>query len=442
MRIRADIREQGSDTPVDFIPQGPLFLQFFTEQAIFFTHLGNQILRGVQLHIFIAQGLYFLQKTRDAEFEAIEKFHAANLYSLGSDDKMSGATSRPGSAFFLPANFAGNEGYYARPRHGELDSWPEIQHNARLNTLRALSPRGASMFFGWEEGFDYVGHLMRPPSEHDSILIQATVGCSHNRCSFCSAYRDKRLFRIKDPSIISKDLEYAKRHCRHMNRVFLMDGDALIIPQKRLVWILEQIREHLPWVTRVGLYANAKGVRMKSDEELRILRELGLGIAYLGVESGDDVTLRRINKGADSATLIDQGKRLEAAGIAASITVLLGIAGPERSLEHARETGRVLTAMNPSYVGALSVIVTPGTPLHDEMQRGEFQVPGPYDILRELREMVRCTELSHGLFMSNHASNYLPLKIQYPGGKEGALRAIDGALDGQISLRPERYRAL
>ena len=296
------------------------------------------------------------------------------------------------------------------------------------------------MFFG--EGFDYVGYVMRPPSEHDSILIQVAIGCSHNRCTFCNAYRDKTLFQIKDKAIILKDLAYAARNCRHMPRVFLMDGDALILPQKHLVWILEQIREQLPWVTRVGLYANAKSIRMKSDEELRVLRELGLGIAYLGVESGDDVTLRRIHKGSDAATLIDQGKRLEAAGIAASITVLLGIAGPQRSLEHARETGRVLTAMDPSYVGALSVMVAPGTPLHDELERGEFQVPGPYDVLRELREMVEHTDLSRGMFMSNHASNYLPLRVVYPEGKAGALRAIDAALNGQINLRPEWYRAL
>lgn len=297
------------------------------------------------------------------------------------------------------------------------------------------------MFFN-EEGFDYVGHLMRPPSEHDSILIQATIGCSHNKCTFCGAYRDKRLFGIKDESILLKDIEYASRRCRHMTRVFLMDGDAMIIPQKRLVWTLERIRETLPWVTRVGLYANAKSLKMKSDEDLRRLRELGLGIAYLGVESGDDETLRRINKGADSATLIEQGKRLEAAGIAASITVLLGIAGPERSMEHARATGRVLSAMDPSYVGALSVMVDPGTPLAEEMRRGDFVLPGPEGILRELREMVEHTDLSKGLFMSNHASNYLPLRIAYPGGKEGALRSIDAALDGKINLRPDWYRAL
>lgn len=298
------------------------------------------------------------------------------------------------------------------------------------------------VFFDSEEGFHYVGPLMRPPSEHDSILIQATIGCSHNKCTFCGAYRDKKLFSIKDEAIILKDLAYAARRCRHMDRVFLMDGDALIIPQKRLVWILERIREYLPWVTRVGLFGNAKSIGMKSDDDLRRLRELGLGIVYLGVESGDDETLRRIRKGADSAKLIEQGKRLKAAGITTSITVLVGIASPGRSLEHARETGRVLSAIDPDYVGALSVIVTPGTPLADELASGAFVVSEPEQVLRELREMVAHTELSRGFFMSNHASNYLPLRIRYPEGKESALRAIDAALAGQINLRPEWYRAL
>ena len=130
------------------------------------------------------------------------------------------------------------------------------------------------------EGFDYQGNLMRPPSEHDSILIQATVGCSHNKCAFCNAYRDKRPFIIKPQETILRDLAFASKYCRRQSRVFLMDGDALIIPQKRLVWTLEQIREKLPWVTRVGLYANGKSIRAKSDADLRELASLGLGIAY------------------------------------------------------------------------------------------------------------------------------------------------------------------
>lgn len=297
-------------------------------------------------------------------------------------------------------------------------------------------------FFDEDEGFDYQGNLMRPPSEADSILIQATLGCSHNKCAFCNAYRDKRLFAIKPRETILRDLAFAARCCRRQTRVFLMDGDALIMPQKRLVWTLEQIREKLPWVTRVGLYANGKSVRSKSDAELRELAALGLGIAYFGVESGDDETLRRIRKGSTAEQLIREGRRLEDAGIANSVTVLLGIAGTERSLEHARATGRVLTAMDPSYVGALSVIVMPGTELAREQDAGTFTLPAPLDLLRELHEMVEYTDLSHGLFRANHASNYLPLKITYPDGKAAGLKTIEAALAGEIRLKPEWFRAL
>ncbi len=298
-------------------------------------------------------------------------------------------------------------------------------------------------FSDWEsEGFDYQGDIMRPPSEHDSILIQATVGCSHNKCAFCNAYRDKRPFVIKPQETLLKDFAFAAKYCRRQSRVFLMDGDALIIPQKRLVWILEQIREKLPWVTRVGLYANGKSIRMKSDADLRELARLGLGIAYLGVESGDNVTLKRICKGSTAEQLIQEGRRLEDAGIAASVTVLLGIAGRERSHIHAQETGRVLTAMDPSYVGALSVIVMPDTPLAAQQVRGEFVMPSPHELLYELRKMVVHTDLSHGLFRANHASNYLPLKISYPGGKDAGLRTIDAAIQGKIDLKPEWYRVL
>lgn len=297
-------------------------------------------------------------------------------------------------------------------------------------------------FFDDEDGFDYQGNLMRPPSEADSILIQATVGCSHNKCSFCNAYKDKPLFKIKPEETILHDLAFAAKHCRRQTRLFLMDGDALIMPQKRLVWTLERIRDYLPWITRVGIYANGKGVRSKSDADLRQLADLGLKIAYLGLESGDDQTLKRIHKGSTADQLITAGRRLEDAGIANSVTVLLGIAGKERSLEHARATGKVLTAMNPSYVGALSVLVMPGTELAQELADGRFVPLDATELLTELREMILATNMNRGLFMANHASNYLPLKIIFPDGKADAIHAIDAALAGKIPLKPEWFRML
>lgn len=291
------------------------------------------------------------------------------------------------------------------------------------------------------EGMHYEGNCIRPPSEAYSILLQVTVGCSHNKCTFCGTYKDKR-FRIKDDRIILSDILFAAKHMRRQDRVFLMDGDALIIPQKRLMWILDRIREHLPWVRRVGAYANAKSIKMKSLEELIQLRKNGLGILYLGVETGDAGLLKEIRKGTSAENLIKMGRKVRDAGIKLSVTVLLGIAGKERSLDHARATGELLSAMDPNYVGALTVMLIPGTPLHEDFMNGKLELPDERGVLLELREMIAHTHLSRGLFFSNHASNYLPVKARLPKGKQQALDQIDGALRGEIDLRPEWMRAL
>lgn len=292
-----------------------------------------------------------------------------------------------------------------------------------------------------DEGMHYEGNCIRPPSEGDSILLQVTLGCSHNRCTFCGSYGDKR-FGIKDDGIILTDILYAARHMPHEDRLFLMDGDALIIPQQRLVWILERIREHLPRVNRVGVYANAKSIRMKSLEELKRLRENNLGILYYGVETGDDEIRGAIRKGSTAAECIEMGRRVREAGIQLSATVLLGIGGREKSLRHARATGEVLSAMDPEFVGALTVMLIPGTPLHEDFVNGAFQLPDEAGLLRELREMIAHTNLTRGYFFSNHASNYLPVKAKLPSGKQKALDLIDAALRGEIGLKPEWMRAL
>jgi radical SAM superfamily enzyme YgiQ (UPF0313 family) len=287
----------------------------------------------------------------------------------------------------------------------------------------------------------YEGNIIRPPSEANSILLQVTVGCSRNKCTFCGTYREER-FRIKPEAIIMADIEFAARYCRQQRRVFLCDGDALIVPQKRLLIILQAIREQLPWVTRVGVYANAKSLALKTLEELKTLKAHGLGIAYMGLESGDDVTLKQINKGAASQDMIAMGQKARSAGIKLSITVLLGIAGRERSRRHAEETGRVLSAIDPEYVGALSLMLIPGTPLFDDYQAGDFPLLEPEEMLAELRTMIACTNLSRGLFHANHASNYLPIRARLPKDKETTLKLIDLALAGEIALKPEYLRAL
>jgi len=287
----------------------------------------------------------------------------------------------------------------------------------------------------------YEGNIIRPPSEANSILLQVTVGCSRNKCTFCGTYRGER-FRIKSDSVIQEDIEFAARYCRQQRRVFLCDGDALIIPQKRLLKILQTIRARLPWVTRVGTYANAKSLNMKSLSELRDLKDHGLGIAYMGLETGDDVTLKKINKGARAEQMIAMGKKARQAGLKLSITVLLGIAGRQRSQTHARETGCVLSAIDPEYVGALSLMPIPGTPLFEDHQAGDFELLNPQEMLTELRTMIASTNLSRGLFHANHASNYLPIRARMPRDKESTLNLIDQALAGEIGLKPEYLRAL
>ncbi len=286
----------------------------------------------------------------------------------------------------------------------------------------------------------YEGNIIRPPSEANSILLQITVGCSRNKCTFCGAYKGER-FRIKSDSLIMEDIAFAANFCKRQRRVFLCDGDALIVPQKRLLKILFEIEKQLPRVTRVGIYANAKSLKMKTLDELKTLKAHGLGIVYMGLETGDDVTLKKINKGATSEQMIQMGKKARAAGIKLSITVLLGIAGESRSKIHARETGRVLSAIDPEYIGALSLMLIPGTSLYQDYVSGDFTLLGPDGMLNELKTMIAATELSKGLFHANHASNYLPIKARLPKDKAMTLSLIDEALAGKIALKPEYLRA-
>ena len=289
------------------------------------------------------------------------------------------------------------------------------------------------------EGMHYEGFIIRPPSEAESILLQVTLGCSHNKCTFCGAYKEKR-FTIKDDAIIEADIDYASRNFPFLRRVFLIDGDALIVPQQRLVRILTRIREKMPWIQRIGIYANAKGILRKTKEELAQLRALGLGIVYFGLESGDAQVLQDVRKGHSPERMIEAGRNIRAAGIKLSVMVILGLAGRERSLEHARVTGEALSAIDPNYVGVLTLMIYPGTPLADQVRDGRFDLLTPHQMLEELREMLFHTNMTRGLFFTNHASNYLPLKVRMPADREKAIRSLDSALMGQTALKPEWMR--
>lgn len=288
----------------------------------------------------------------------------------------------------------------------------------------------------------YIGAVYRPPSEAHSLIIQATLGCNHNKCTFCGSYRDKP-FAIRSLEEIKEDLAEA-RYMGPVDRVFLADGDALCIPQKRLVEIMHAVNEALPSVQRIGIYANAKNILRKSVEDLKALRALKLGILYLGVETGDPDLLGKICKGATYEQLVEAAQRVKSVGITLSVTVLLGIGGITDSEKHARATAKILTDMDPDYVGALSVILVPGTPLHDDYLEGKFQVPDPFSLIKELRIMIAESSFSNCVFRSNHASNYLPVKATLPHDKDRILQAIDRVLQSkdERSLRPEFLRAL
>ncbi len=288
----------------------------------------------------------------------------------------------------------------------------------------------------------YEGTIYRPPSEADSLILQITVGCTHNKCTFCPSYKDKK-FRIKDFQEIKEDIDEAAQFNWDIEKVFLADGDALIVPQPRLIEVVDYLNRKLPRLRRVGIYANAKGILKKEVEDLRELKEAGIGIVYLGVESGDQVVLDRVKKGTTYEKLVQAGRMVKEAGIKLSVTVLLGIGGRERSKEHAIATGQILTEMDPDYVGALSLIIVPGTPIYEEIEKEEFILPTPFELIEELGTMIAHTDM-HGLFFSNHASNYLPIKARMPQDKEPTLKLIHEFLARRdpTLLRPEHFRAL
>jgi len=289
----------------------------------------------------------------------------------------------------------------------------------------------------------YEGMIFRPPSEAESLILQVTVGCSYNRCTFCGAYQGKS-FRIKSFEEVKEDIDEASSYHSRIQRVFLADGDALIIPQKELLRILDYLKIKLRKLERVGIYANAKDILQKDVEELKVLKDRGLGIIYLGLESGDREILRRIKKNATIDQLIRAARRVKDSGILLSVTVILGIGGIEQSEAHAEATGKVLSEMDPDYVGALSLMIVPGTPIEKEIESGKLVLPTPFGLIQELETMIKNCNFTQCFFASNHASNYLPLRIRMPEEKEEALKRIREVLRRKNPdlLRPEYLRAL
>ena len=288
----------------------------------------------------------------------------------------------------------------------------------------------------------YEGMVIRPPSEAGSLLLQVTVGCSHNKCTFCPTYKGEK-FRIKTFDEIEEDILEASEY-GYIERVFLCDGNALIMPMRKLVPVLESINRNIKGVKRIGLYANAKSILRKTPEELLELRNLGVKIVYLGVETGNDEILKKIQKGANARQMVEAGRKIKAAGMTLSVTVLLGIGGRAKSMEHALDTARVLTKMDPDYVGALTVMVVPGTVLYEEQISGRFKLPDKFGFLEELGAMVANSDFTNCFFTSNHASNYLPIRARMPQEKDETVELIQHVIksSNKKMLRPEYSRGL
>ena len=290
----------------------------------------------------------------------------------------------------------------------------------------------------------YEGSIWRPPSEARSLILQATVGCSHNACIFCVSYKSKE-YRVRGTVGIRADLEdLSHTYKKGVRRVFLADGNALAMDTEDLLEVLHLLSCELPSLERVGVYGYAKDVRNKTVEDLRRLREAGLGIVYFGLETGDDDLLRWARKGVDSRESVNACLKIRESGIPLSITIILGLGGLQHSGAHAIATAAALSEIDPEYIGALTLMTPKGTRIHDLVTNGSFTPMKPLEVLAELRLLVSCLELSDCLFRTNHASNYMTIGGTLNRDKERILERLDLTLEQKKTenLRPGYLRGL
>ncbi|MHB1315354.1 MAG: radical SAM protein [Christensenellales bacterium] len=276
----------------------------------------------------------------------------------------------------------------------------------------------------------YQGDIYRPPSEAYSLLIQATIGCSHNKCAFCSMFRGKT-FSMRKIEDVLEDIEEARKIYPRIEKIFLTDGNALVLPTDYLVQLLTKIKDLFPECLRVTVYASAPDILRKSGEELALLRGLGLAMVYVGLESGNEEILKHVNKGTTAASIVEAVQKAKAAGIKTSVTVISGLGGIENSHAHAVDTAKAVTAMDPDYLGLLTLTVERGTPMYDWINSGKFVLPDARGILKETRTMVEHMTLTECVFRSNHISNYVPFAATLDRDKEALLRQIDSLLSGE-----------
>lgn len=287
----------------------------------------------------------------------------------------------------------------------------------------------------------YVGSVYRPPSEARSLIVQVTYGCSHNTCAFCSMYKEKK-FSIRPLQEILEDFETARRVYPRVEKIFLADGDALVRKAGELELILDTIRVLFPECERVTCYASPSSIRIRTDAELQTLRDKGLAMVYMGLESGCDEVLKRMKKGHTTADIVAMGQKVRKNGIALSVTAITGLGGPELLERHAVETAEAFSAMNPEFIGMLTLMVEEGTPLYDWVEDGSFELLTQEEVLRETRLLVEHLDSPGSVFRMNHASNYLSLKGTLNADKNALLSLIDRAEQDVSMLRPESWRGL
>lgn len=285
----------------------------------------------------------------------------------------------------------------------------------------------------------YEGMIYRPPSEAYSLIVQVTIGCSQNRCIFCSMFKEKR-FRIRKVEEVLEDLQDARNKYRYVEKIFLADGDALICKMTDLEAILHFIKDQFPECKQVTLYGSPRSILMKQQEDLDKLRELGISMIYMGLESGNDEVLTYMKKGVTSQEMIEAAQKVKQAKIRLSVTAISGLGGRRLWKEHAKDTGLVLSQMKPDYIGLLTLMIEEDLPLADKIRSGEFELLNPYDILIETKEMLKYMDCPDCIFRSNHESNYVNLRGTLNQDKEAMINLLDEAIKGNVHLKSEWMR--
>lgn len=288
----------------------------------------------------------------------------------------------------------------------------------------------------------YEGMIYRPPSEAYSLILQVTIGCAHNKCTFCNMFREKN-FRVRNLDEVLEDLDMARKQYSRVGRIFLADGDALVLSNNKLMKVLDHINKLFPECERVSIYGSPKDVLHKTPEELKELYDNGVGIIYIGAESGSDKVLKDICKGATRAEIIEAVRKIEDSGIKASVTFISGMGGRDGWEDHAIQTGTMISEMEPSYVGLLTLMVEKDVPLYQDIQSGKFQLLSAEEVVAETLLMLKHTDVKRNcVFRSNHASNYVSLRGDLPKDKEKMMNLLRRAMKDHNMLKDERFRML